>query len=478
MRSDNFMALHEDEIDLRPYILALIRNWWRIALVAILLASLALAFSMLQAGEYVATATVLLTRSQASLKLAEQFPTIQENIYDSSSRMNALLTIAQSDAIALATLNSVGDRLPADKRELEEIKDRVEVTDKGDSILVSAVAETPELAAEIANTWARQAILAVNQAYSGDQPLAEIESQLSSANQDYIDAQSSLESFIRDNQTTLLGKKIDEANNLLSEAVNDRAWQISYYYSRKQSMQDLKVKAEALKQQLSSRNKSSAGGIGDAIALLNLHSNAFGIGETSNARALWLGQTSDNVIPDNSPRMTYDLQLTELASLNDSPSSYAGDLDRIIKQADAEISNAEQALNSLNRNLLQGEASGIIEAAAARIQELETRLENEQARQRELTSDRDLAWEAYQALVQKVTEIKNSSQTTNQVTLASLAVPPQKPASRGILRNTLVAGMLGGFLALFWVAGSLWWKSVDQPSRPEKPLTMADQAFK
>jgi uncharacterized protein involved in exopolysaccharide biosynthesis len=472
------MALHEDEIDLRPYILALIRNWWRIALVAILLASLALAFSMLQAGEYVATATVLLTRSQASLKLAEQFPTIQENIYDSSSRMNALLTIAQSDAIALATLNSVGDRLPADKRELEEIKDRVEVTDKGDSILVSAVAETPELAAEIANTWARQAILAVNQAYSGDQPLAEIESQLSSANQDYIDAQSSLESFIRDNQTTLLGKKIDEANNLLSEAVNDRAWQISYYYSRKQSMQDLKVKAEALKQQVGGGNRSSAGSIGDAIALLNMHSNAFGIGETSNARALWLGQTSDNVIPDNSPRMTYDLQLTELASLNDSPSSYAGDLDRIIKQADAEISNAEQALNSLNRNLLQGEASGIIEAAAARIQELETRLENEQARQRELTSDRDLAWEAYQALVQKVTEIKNSSQTTNQVTLASLAVPPQKPASRGILRNTLVAGMLGGFLALFWVAGSLWWKSVDQPSRPEKPLTMADQAFK
>jgi LPS O-antigen subunit length determinant protein (WzzB/FepE family) len=42
------MTVYEDEIDLRPYILALIHNWWRIALVVLILASLALAFSLLQ----------------------------------------------------------------------------------------------------------------------------------------------------------------------------------------------------------------------------------------------------------------------------------------------------------------------------------------------------------------------------------------------------------------------------------------------
>jgi uncharacterized protein involved in exopolysaccharide biosynthesis len=468
------MTAYEDEIDLRPYIHALIHNWWRMAVVAIILALLALVFSLLQAREYVATTTILLTRSQASLRLAEQFPTIQENIYDSSGRMNALLTIAQSDAISLATLNSVRDKLPADQRELEAMKNRVEVTDRGDSILVSASAETPELAAEIANTWARQAVLAINQAYSGDQPLEEIQSQLSSANQDYVDAQSSLESFIRDNQITLLEKKIDEANNLLSEAVNDRAWQISYYYNRKQSMQDLSIKAEALKQQLSSGNRSSAGSVGDAIALLNLHSNAFGIGEASNARALWLGETSNQVVPDNTARTTFDLQLTDLSSLDDTPASYAEDLDRIIQQADAEISKAQGALNSLNQNLFQGEGSEVIEATAVQIQELETQLENQQARQRELTSSRDLAWEAYQALVQKVAELKNSSQTSNQVTLASLAVPPQKPVSRGTIRNTLVAGALGGLLGVIWVFGSMWWKSIEQPAGAETSASAAD----
>jgi uncharacterized protein involved in exopolysaccharide biosynthesis len=468
------MTVYEDEIDLRPYILALIHNWWRIALVVLILASLALAFSLLQAREYVATATILLTRSQAFLRLAEQFPTIQENIYDSSSRMNALLTIAQSDGVSMATLNSVDDLLPADERELEAIKDRVEITNKGDSILVSANAKTPELAAEIANTWANQAVLAINQAYSGDQPLTEIQSQLASANQDYQDAQRALEAFIHNSQIVLLGKNIDEANNLLSEAVNDRAWQISYYYSRKQSMQDLKVKAEALKQQLGSGNRSSAGSFGDAIAILNMHSNAFGIGETSTARALWLGQTSDKVIPDNTARMTFDLQLTELSSLNDTPASYAEDLDRIIQQADAEISKAEQALNSLNQNLFRGEGSDVIEATAAQIQELQTQLENEQARQRELTSNRDLAWEAYQALVQKMTEIKNSSQTSNQVTLASLALPPQKPAPRGTIRNTFVAGVLGGLLGIFWLFTSMWWKSFSQPTEAETSLSVAD----
>jgi uncharacterized protein involved in exopolysaccharide biosynthesis len=468
------MTVYEDEIDLRPYILALIGNWWRIALIAMILAIVGLGFSLVQARQYVATATILLTRSQASLRLAEQFPTIQENIYDSTSRMNALLTIAQSDAISLATLELIGDRLPSGTRESEEIKNRVEITDQGDSILVSASAQTPQLAAEIANTWARQAVLAINQAYSGDQPLAEIQSQLASANQDYENAQGALEGFIQNSQLALLEKKIDEANNSLSEAVNDRAWQISYYYNRKQSMQDLKVKAEALKQQLGNGNSSSAGSIGDAIALLTMHSNAFGIGETSSARALWLGETSDKAIPDNTPRMTYDLQLTELNSLNDSPSSYAQDLDLIIKQADAEISSAEQALEGLNQNLLQGAGTDVMDATAAQIQQLQTQLEKEQARQRELTSARDLAWEAYQALVQKVTEIENSSQTSSQVTLASPAVPPQKPASRGTIRNTLVAAVLGGLLAVFWVFGSIWWKSIEQPTGAETSASAAD----
>jgi capsular polysaccharide biosynthesis protein len=371
-------------------------------------------------------------------------------------------------------LNSVAEKLPADERELEAIKDHVEVTEKGDSILVSASAETPDLAVEIANTWARQAVLAINQAYSGDQPLTEIQSQLVSARNDYEDAQSTLESFIKVNQITLLEKKIDEAKNLLSEAVNDSAWQVSYYYNRKQSLQDLKVKAKALKQQLGSGKSSSAGSIGDAIALLSLHSNAFGIGEASSARALWLDQTSDKAIPDNAARMTFDLQLTELRSLNDTPASYAEDLDRIIQQADAEISSAKQALSNLHQNLFQGEGSDVIEATAAQIQDLQNQLEVEQARQRELSSNRDLAWEAYQALTQKVTEIKNSSQVSNQVTLASLAITPQKPASRGTMRNTLIAGMLGVVGGTFWVFGSMWWKSVEQPIEAETSISAAD----
>lgn len=472
------MAVYEDEVDLRPYILALIHNWRRITLVAIILASLALGFSLLQAREYVATATILLTRSQASLNLAEQFPTVRENIYDPGSRMSALLTIAQSDAISLATLDSVGDRLPAEERELEAIKDRVEVTDKGDGILVSASAQTPEMAAEIANTWAHQTVLAINQAYSGGQPLAEIQSRLATAKLEYEAAQRALEDFIQNNQITLLNNKIDEADNLLSEAVNDRAWQISYYYNRKQSMQDLKVKAEALRHQLGSGKSSSAGGIGDALALLNMHSNAFGIGETSNARALWLDQSSNAAIPDNTPSLTFDLQVTELSSLDDTPSSYANDLDRIIQQAEAEISKAENALSNLDQNLFQGEGSDVIEATSAQIQELQTQLESEQARQRELTSYRNLAWEAYQALIQKETEIENAAQTSNQVTLASQAVPPQKPASRGTLRNTLVAVVLGGVLGMFWVFGSIWWNSIEESDQAKEPVTMVDQMVK
>ncbi|MFN2303008.1 MAG: Wzz/FepE/Etk N-terminal domain-containing protein, partial [Anaerolineales bacterium] len=96
------MTIYEDVIDLRPYIQAIRKRWWLIALVTILVAAGAFAYSMLQVRSYEASATILLTRTRATLELANQFPTVNEPI-DTRSRMDAMLEIAGSDALVVQT---------------------------------------------------------------------------------------------------------------------------------------------------------------------------------------------------------------------------------------------------------------------------------------------------------------------------------------------------------------------------------------
>ena len=93
------MTIYDDEIDLRPYINALIENWVKVVLLAVVFAALTLGFTLLQPRSYQATATLLIPHSQLQLSLADQFPTVVDN-RDARSRMDAYLTIANSGAIA------------------------------------------------------------------------------------------------------------------------------------------------------------------------------------------------------------------------------------------------------------------------------------------------------------------------------------------------------------------------------------------
>ena len=70
------MTIYEDEIDLRPYINAIVKNWWKIGLLAFALALFVFIFTRLQAYSYQATATILVPHSQLKLSLTNQFPTI------------------------------------------------------------------------------------------------------------------------------------------------------------------------------------------------------------------------------------------------------------------------------------------------------------------------------------------------------------------------------------------------------------------
>ena len=90
---------------------------------------------------------------------------------------------------------------------------------------------------------------------------------------------------------------------------------------------------------------------------------------------------------------------------------------------------------------------------------LKAQQENLTALERELTSDRNLAWDTYQTLLQKETEIKTTAQTNAVVTFASPAIPPEEPEARQTLMKTAMAGILGGMIGILWVVIRMWWQS-------------------
>ncbi|MEM7125468.1 MAG: hypothetical protein AAF702_04025 [Chloroflexota bacterium] len=131
-------------------------------------------------------------------------------------------------------------------------------------------------------------------------------------------------------------------------------------------------------------------------------------------------------IPDDTPLAVVSLekaqQLLQLQGLEDIP-EYTTSAQPLI-----------QAIDKLDRE----------------IQALEAQLEAERSQERQLTQQRDLAWETFKTLSNKSTELNLAQSATNsEVRLAAPAVLPIEPLPDiSILFSTATAGMLGLILGI------------------------------
>jgi len=235
-----------------------------------------------------------------------------------------------------------------------------------------------------------------------------------------------------------------------------------YYINRKQAMEELQEQATALKGQLESGNRSAAGNIGDALAVILARMNAISSrsiitsiqGSATNPNPQ--GPTS-NVLPQQNAII--NLQIDGNFSSNGT-TGYSADIDAIINLAQEEKDKADENIQRLMQQVVDPDPSRleVIARAGDEIQALEQQLEEARSTELELSSSRDLAWEAYQALSQKEAEIKNATLTNNQVTLASQAVVPKTPDPRGTIQKTAIAGVVGVIIATIFVVGLYWWR--------------------
>lgn len=473
------MTIFEGELDLRPYLWALIRHWWKIALLGLLAAVVAFVYTRQQPPEYKSTATILLTRSRTKLSLTAQFPTVEDPT-DIVSRMNAILTIAQDDSVAMSTLQSLRVT-DTNTMDVDAIKKMVEISNKGDAILVTATSSDQTQAAEVANTWARETVRIINQALSGEQPLDEIRNQIEISKVEYEKAQSNLENFIQNNKIYVLENEVGETKKLLSVLSSDRVWKISFQQHRKQEMESIIAQAEALKLQLESGSQSNAGDLGDALAVLITRSTVLGIVPPTFAQT----NLTDNPESSTQPlsvaghRYNINIVLPEINTLLENKTGFSADLETIITQAVVEKEKSELALKTLAQEFLSQQEDDLIEETALAISDLEKRLEQQISLLQELTNERDISRRALSILLEKETEIISAPRVNDEIKLAGLAIPPVSASPRKTIQNTVIAGVLGILLGITAVIIREWWQnSVLMPSPANPQIQYAEMRDK
>lgn len=419
--------IYDDVLDLRPLVRTILRGWRILTILTIIPTILALFFLYQGAAVYQADAYLLVTRTNTKLSLAEEFPTISEPV-DSRSRIASITTIAESESISLQVYDQIKDLPGAENIQQQNFGGRLKVASNGDVLILTAASKDPILAAEIANTWAEVTMRTLNMAYSGQQPLTSIQQQVQVARQEYEKSQKQVEDFIKTNDSEILATHLAESNAIYNAISSKRTNSIKLLTDRINNLDILIIQGESLKQQFQDQSNSNAGALGDSLALMM-------------ARASTLGVDHENMT----------LNLSDLSTLQSTSASLFADINGLVQVAKSEKQAAETELSRLNQEIREDLNGEELKEIVAYIRTVRSQLEELQSRQANLISERDLAREAYQAMLKKETEVRNTVQTSNIITLAGAAVAPNRVSHRSAYVTALLVGAIGGLIGLFWV---------------------------
>ena len=406
----------EEEIDLRPYLEALIQHWKFIVGLAVLAAVIAFGVTSLRPPSYKATALVAVTvpqqlvlRSLTQDDLAPSFTAVNKSSYT-----RAFPELAVSGELLQKVLQEL-DQTQLSINNVEQLQERLKAEVGRDPTIIrlTATAKSPEQAALIANTWAELFVPWANDVYgnSGDERVLFFETQLDDAQVELAGAEQALAQFQAENRTSIISNTLASYNqtqaNLLAE---QRDLQVLL-----QDIQDLQVQLQA---QPGNEDVSLA----HQLTALNLQLRAFNAA-MENTLQLQVAPDTELTGPDREALVDF------LASL-------ATTLENRAEKIETDLADLEPQILALQQQL----------------QEAET----EYGR---LSRAQSEAEETYTALSRKMTEERISAQdTTGGVRLAGLAIVPSVPAESGRLLATLAAGVLGGLTGAVIILFRQWWK--------------------
>jgi succinoglycan biosynthesis transport protein ExoP len=421
----------EEEIDLRAYVLVLLKYWKWILGTTVAAAVVALVVSFLLPPTYEATALVIIRQPQYMMQFDPRFETLtQQPAY------KAYPDLARGDEVLEALFARLNPR-PAEIETLRDLQERVEAKAGTDPSVVRLTvrARDPQEAARIANLWAELFVAHANRVYgASDEELQQLEGQLAQAQAELEAAEQALIEFQARNQASILDARLD---SLKSDQAHYLADQRAITYI----LQDI----QALREQLARQPDERPASLADDLTTLFLQ--AFNAQASAPTQLPGL-EGQGTIVQASAP---IQLQVNSAESLsNKSIGETMALLDDMAGVLEAKSAEIGQRLEELQPQIL---------SLQKQLQEIYTESDR-------LTRQQDLAKETYTALARKVEETRIAVQGVQSTArLGSRAAVPEKPAGPRKLFNTAVAGALGLMLSVFGAFGVEWWRSGTEERR-------------
>ena len=469
--------MNEESLDIRVPIRFLLQHWMWVAATALVTGLAALGITLLLPVMYQAEATLAISPSRTEVQFDPRIVTLEE--YDLArstveSRRDSLVALVTSNQVVQAVLDDVGDQLQSDDREISSLRNLADVQTIGDLINIEVRYGDPEIATMLANTWAEHFERHVNQVYSDSRSAGngQIVQQVEDARERYSAAQAALEAYEAVDPVEVLQRELDaklailenyQMARIASQTMpTDRNQEIlNNFYRELTQIESLLADAEALREQVADDTGSSAGNLGNALALILLRSRAYG---GNNEVSITTGAAGAETTRAETSGIVLQIDLSGLSAEEVQPA----DVDALIAVLESRRQAAQARVDSFLEGLQAGESQSQLSQVNERITEisaevtaLQGEIEAAGAELRELTQDRDNTWETYQLLLGRQVEEQITSQaTSSEVRIADNAIVPTQPIGRGVVRNTFLATFVGAFVAAGIVMAYALW-SVD-----------------
>lgn len=235
----------EQEIDLRPYIQAVLRQWLLLVGVMLVFAMTAAFLTLSRPSVAKARGDVLVVGRTAQVTFDDRFVERDATMFTGpTSQRQALIDLASSPELEAR----VAEQLGLASYETGSLLARVTVTSRSDLLLVEASAPTPDEAKRLAETWARSYEALVNEIYATDSP-AGLDSQIDEARQRYDQAQAALSTFYAAGDLVRAQQSVIRAQGILTGSLQAQVGLYTGYLSRTQELNLILEDARTLQAQ-------------------------------------------------------------------------------------------------------------------------------------------------------------------------------------------------------------------------------------
>jgi uncharacterized protein involved in exopolysaccharide biosynthesis len=425
----------DEEINLRQYALALVRNWWLIVGLAVVAAGAAAVMSFLTPNTYQATALVSVSTPRNSLRL--------EDVSQSTNLpVRAYPDLAVSNDVVAEVFARTADLLPEsiNTPALLGEKLRVETTPDLTLLRFKYVDTDPKRAAEITNIWAQVFAATSGRLYAQDEAnLVLYQQKLEDARGDLKQADEALAAFQSDNLVSILTAQLASQQDSLTDYLN-RQHQLELLA---QDIRDVSARLNALAPELPAR-------LGEDLALLTITGRIYGAQTINNA--------GDNT-PVASPIQVQISGGQPLAgpAVNDQR-NYAQNLADAVAARLAEI-------------------AGQSDNVQAQILVLQGQLAEANVRQYELVRTQALAEEQYVQLSGRVQEAGLAAQeSSNAIQVVSRAAVPTVKFGPQRTLNTLLGGAIGFVFGILAALGVDWLRKARVTGEVRRPAPLGAAA--